>query len=99
MMRMHVYTTSTQVSPPKIFDQAPGTWHMALAVIQIEVLGSFPGEIARCLDLHGHIRQQITHMLMLHDRLSATRRVPLGPFEGVFIGGPGDTDCGDCSDR
>src|SRR6201996_9272906 len=77
----------------------PGAWHMALAVIQIEVLGRFPGEIARSLDLHGHIRQQITHMLMLHDRLSATRRVPLGPFERVFVGGPGDAHRSDCSYR
>src|ERR1700754_55814 len=57
----------------------PGAWDMALAVIQIEILGRFPGEIARSLDLHGHIRQQITRMLMLHDRLSATCSVPLGP--------------------
>src|SRR5260370_30827822 len=77
----------------------PSAWDMALAVIEIEVLGRFPGEIARSLDLHSHIRQQITHMLMLHDRLSTTCRVTLGPFEGVFVGGSGDTDCGDPRDR
>src|ERR1700736_2072900 len=77
----------------------PGAWDMPLAVIEIEVLGRFPGEIARSLDLHSHIRQQITHMLMLHDRLSPTCRVTLGPFEGVFVGGSGDTDCGDRRDR
>src|SRR6202048_1299956 len=77
----------------------PSAWDMALAVIEIEVLVGFPGEIARTLDLHSHIRQQITHMLMLHDRLSTTCRVTLGPFEGVFVGGSGDTDCGDRRDR
>src|SRR6201997_1784413 len=77
----------------------PGAWHMALAVIEIEVLGRFPGEIARSLDLHSHIRQQITHMLMLHDRLTPPCRVPLGPFEGIFVGSSGDSDCGDRRDR
>src|SRR6516164_4613616 len=77
----------------------PSAWDMALAVIEIEVLGRFPREIARSLDLHSHIRQQITHMLMLHDRLSTACRVTLGPFEGVFVGGSGDTDCGDRRDR
>src|SRR5260370_11125996 len=76
----------------------PSAWDMALAVIEIEVLGRFPGEIARSLDLHSHIRQQITHMLMLHDRLSTTCRVTLGPFEGVFVGGSVYTDCADRRD-
>src|ERR1700726_3164413 len=76
----------------------PSAGDMALAVMEIEVLGRFPGEIARSLDLHSHIRQQITHMLMLHDRLSTARRVTLGPFEGIFVGGSGDTDCGDRRD-
>src|SRR6516225_3097206 len=77
----------------------PSAWDMALAVIEIEVLGRFPGEIARSLDFHSHIRKQITHMLMLHDRLSTTCRVTLGPFEGIFVGSSGDTDCGDRRDR
>src|SRR6516164_9782882 len=38
-------------------------------------------------------------MLMLHDWLSTACRVTLGPFEGVFVGGSGDTDCGDRRDR
>src|SRR5215475_549481 len=77
----------------------PSAWDMALAVVEIEVLGRFPREIARSLDLHSHIRQQITHMLMLHDGLSSSCRVTLGPFEGVFVGCSGDTDCGDRRDR
>src|ERR1700759_77920 len=38
-------------------------------------------------------------MLMLHDRLSTACRVTLGPFEGVFVCGSGDADCGDRRDR
>src|ERR1700761_9655856 len=77
----------------------PGAWDMAFAVIEIEVLGRLPGEIARSLDLHSHVGEQITHVLMLHDRLSATCRVAFCPFESVFVGGSGDTDCGDRRDR
>src|SRR5260370_5492010 len=57
----------------------PSAWDVALAVIEIEVLGRFPGEIALSLDLHTHIRQQITHMLGLHRRLSTHCHVTIDP--------------------
>src|SRR5258708_21102836 len=41
----------------------PGAWDMALAVIQIEVLGRFPGEITPSLYLHTHIQHHITQQL------------------------------------
>src|ERR1700737_385711 len=63
----------------------PRAWDMALAVIEIEVVGPFAGEEARHLELHRPIRPQITHTLILHNRLRTTCRVTLGPFEGVFV--------------